>query len=45
MLSLAQEAIKLIKNSSELKELWEETEDYNNWLQVVNDLEIRIQSK
>ena len=38
----SQEAIDRIKNNSELKELWEETEDFANWNNVLDDLNSRI---
>jgi hypothetical protein len=34
--------IKQIRESSELKQLWEESEDYNEWLNVLDDLEKRV---
>ncbi len=40
--SLAKRAIKKIKKDSELKELWEESEDYKGWLNTITDLESRI---
>lgn len=42
LLAKAIEAIGKIKHGSELQELWEETEDYGNWLGVVEDLERRL---
>jgi len=36
---VSKKAIRNIKENSELKELWEESEDYENWLAVLNDLE------
>lgn len=36
------DAIDRIKNNSELKELWEETEDFENWNKVLDDLNTRI---
>lgn len=38
----AARALKRIAGNSELKELWEETEDLNAWLEVVGDLEKRL---
>lgn len=37
-----QQAIDRIKNNSELKDLWEETEDFDNWNKVLDDLNTRI---
>lgn len=34
----AQAAVNKIVNNSELKELWEETEDYSKWLKIQNHL-------
>ncbi len=42
MLALCPAAIRQIKNNSELKELWEESDEYTNWLEVLKDLEKRI---
>src|ERR1700754_4805247 len=35
IISPGKEAIQKIRTSSELKDLWEETEDYQNWLAVL----------
>lgn len=40
----SEKALARIKSNSELKQLWEETEHYNAWVKVVNDLETRIKS-
>lgn len=40
--NLAAEAVKIIKTASELRELWEESNSYSEWLDVVNDLENRL---
>jgi hypothetical protein len=40
----SQKAIARIKSNSELKELWKETEHFNDWVKVVDDLEKRISS-
>ncbi|MBP3965508.1 DUF4259 domain-containing protein [Paenibacillus lignilyticus] len=42
LLPLAKKAIKKIKKDSELKELWEESEDHEAWLHVIKDLESRL---
>ncbi|MDQ8739321.1 DUF4259 domain-containing protein [Paenibacillus sp. LHD-38] len=42
LLPVAKKAIKKIKKDSELKELWEESEDYKTWLKIINDLENRL---
>jgi hypothetical protein len=42
IVALGRQAIQQIKENSELKELWEESKDYENWLAVLNDLEKRI---
>lgn len=38
----SKDAIDRIQNNSELKDLWEETEDFNNWTKVLEDLATRI---
>ncbi|MGE5389633.1 MAG: DUF4259 domain-containing protein [Deltaproteobacteria bacterium] len=40
-IELAARAVIIIKTDSELKELWEESEYYCQWLETVNDLEKR----
>ncbi|OQP50733.1 hypothetical protein A4H97_02525 [Niastella yeongjuensis] len=40
----SQKAIDRIKHNSELKELWEETEDFEKWNNVLDDLNTRISS-
>jgi hypothetical protein len=40
---LAQQAIERITTNSELRELWEESPEYNDWLQVQEDLQGRLQ--
>lgn len=42
LVSAARNAISAVKNKSELKLLWEETEDYQNWLEEVKNLENRL---
>jgi hypothetical protein len=37
-------AISRIRTSSELSELWKESDDYENWVAVLTDLERRITS-
>ena len=37
-----QQAIDRIKNNSELKEFWEETENFEKWNNVLDDLNTRI---
>lgn len=39
---LALKAIKRIMTESELKELWDETDDANAWHEIVNSLESRL---
>lgn len=39
---LALQVVQKVKASSELQELWEETEDYQLWLDTVTDLEGRL---
>ena len=41
--TLCLQAINQIRTASELKELWKESEFYQKWLDVVADLEKRIQ--
>jgi uncharacterized protein DUF4259 len=38
----SKQAIDRIQNNSELKDLWEETEDFNEWTKVLEDLATRI---
>ncbi len=40
---LALQAIERITSNSELRELWEESPEYNDWLQVQEDLRRRLQ--
>jgi urocanate hydratase len=42
IVALSHQAIDKIKTKSELQELWEESEDYNKWLTIVEDLKKRI---
>ncbi|MBU5353851.1 DUF4259 domain-containing protein [Paenibacillus barcinonensis] len=42
LISKAKRAVKKIKKDSELKELWEESEEYPIWLNTINDLENRL---
>ncbi|WP_336776987.1 DUF4259 domain-containing protein [Paenibacillus sp. MMO-58] len=42
LLPLAKKAIKKIKKDSELKELWEESENYKDWLKIIKDLKKRL---
>ena len=37
-------AIEQITTESELKNLWEDSDDYSNWLAVQADLRVRLQS-
>lgn len=39
---LAKEAVKIIKDDSELKELWEETDNFTDWIIILNELEKRL---
>jgi len=43
VISLSVSAIDRIKNNSELNDLWKETDEYNNWLSVLDDLKNRLQ--
>lgn len=43
-ISDSQKAIARIKSNSELKELWQESDDFNDWVKSVDDLEKRISS-
>lgn len=38
----SKQAIDRIQHNSELKDLWEETEDFNNWTKVLEGLATRI---
>lgn len=42
MVSLALRAVERIKTSSELKELWDESEGRDRWYAAVTDLEARL---
>ncbi len=44
LVSLALEALELIRNYSELKEAWEETEYADDWYATLDDLEARLKS-
>lgn len=43
MKDIAKQAIKRIMEGSELKELWEETGEYQQWESTIKDLENRIE--
>jgi hypothetical protein len=38
----AKKAVKRILKNSELKELWEESEEYKTWFNIIKDLESRL---
>lgn len=40
--SVAQKAVEVVLTNSELKELWQETEDFNEWKAIVNNLKERL---
>lgn len=42
IVQLAATAVRMILTASELRELWEESEEYSEWLITVNDLEKRL---
>lgn len=42
LLSLAKTAVKSVRENSELRELWEESDDMEGWLAEVEDLENRL---
>ena len=42
LLTLARAAVTRIKQDSELRELWEETDDYEQWVSLQNDLLKRL---
>lgn len=42
LIEKSRQAIWQVKANSELKELWEESDEYDDWLSVLNDLEERI---
>ena len=43
MTSQSQNAIaRILDNNSEIKELWEESDEYDKWVESVKDLERRI---
>lgn len=43
LLILAKNALNVILKNSELKELWEETDDYDEWRELVLDLRDRLE--
>ncbi|XOJ02547.1 DUF4259 domain-containing protein [Paenibacillus polymyxa] len=43
MKDIAKQAIKRILEESELKELWDETEEYHKWESTIKELEKRIE--
>jgi len=42
IITFSKQAIDKIKTNSELKELWEESEEYEEWLSVTDNLKARI---
>lgn len=42
LLVIAQRALNKILTESELKELWQETDNYDNWIMTLKELEKRI---
>ncbi|BBH20250.1 hypothetical protein Back11_15950 [Paenibacillus baekrokdamisoli] len=44
MLEPASHAIARVKSESELRELWEETGDSSEWMEIVENLEARLKS-
>jgi len=40
--SKARAAVERIRTNSELRELWEESDDFENWLKVVDDVHRRL---
>ncbi|MCU6708911.1 DUF4259 domain-containing protein [Paenibacillus sp. J5C_2022] len=42
LLLKAQKALERIQLESELKELWEESENFENWIEAMKELECRI---
>jgi hypothetical protein len=42
LITLAQRAVARVKAGSELKELWDETGDADEWYQSINELEARL---
>lgn len=45
MISSAIKAVERVKADSELKELWEETDDFQEWNKIVDDLIVRLKIK
>lgn len=39
---LALAAVEIVKNKSELRELWEESEEFGSWITLVEELEDRL---
>lgn len=44
LLQLARDAVVAIRGESELRHLWDETDDVDHWLQAVDDLSRRLES-
>jgi hypothetical protein len=44
VVDISLKAISRIRDSSELTEQWKESDDYENWLSVLRDLERRVKS-
>ena len=44
IVSNASKAVERVKADSELKELWEETEDFSEWNKVIDDLISRLKA-
>ncbi|MDQ3047248.1 MAG: DUF4259 domain-containing protein [Bacteroidota bacterium] len=42
MTELSLKALDRISSNSELKELWEESEEFNDWLKIIEDLKQRL---
>ncbi|MHB8077160.1 DUF4259 domain-containing protein [Desulfosporosinus fructosivorans] len=42
LVALAKDAVNIIKTESELNELWKESDDYENWQSVLDDLKSRL---
>ncbi len=42
LMSLARKAVKRVRGSSELKELWESSDDAEKWEEAMDDLETRL---
>ncbi|OPX86262.1 MAG: hypothetical protein A4E53_03172 [Pelotomaculum sp. PtaB.Bin104] len=43
LVELSKKALELVVDKSELKELWEDTDEFTTWLEIVQDLKNRLE--